>query len=104
MDKKRKENNIYGGIVSTPRYRIELSPFVKKYMNDFSKEVSKRILDTIEKKLTTHPYEFGKPLKYKLKNHRSLRIGSYRVIYIIEEERIVVLIVEIDHRKDVYER
>lgn len=46
--------------------------------------------------------ENGKPLVREWKNHRRLRVGDYRVIYKIIEERIVVLIVEIDNRKEIY--
>lgn len=61
------------------------------------------IRKAIEKKLTVNPIGFGKPLKYSLKGHRRLRVGDYRVIYKIDEGRVIVIIVEIDHRKDVYE-
>jgi mRNA interferase RelE/StbE len=61
------------------------------------------IRKAIEKKLTVDPLSFGKPLRYSLKGHRRLRVGNYRVIYKIDDDRIIVIIVEIDHRKDVYE-
>lgn len=61
------------------------------------------IKKAIETKLTVDPYHFGKPLRYDMKGYRSLRVGDYRVIYRIHEEQIVVVIIDIDHRKDVYE-
>ncbi len=57
----------------------------------------------IEKKLTTDPLKFGKPLKYSLKGYRRLRVGDYRVIYRVEEDKVIVIIVDIDHRKDIYD-
>ena len=57
----------------------------------------------IEKKLTTDPLKFGKPLKYSLKGYRRLRVGDYRVIYRVEEDKVIVVIVDIDHRKDIYD-
>jgi len=57
---------------------------------------------TIEKKLATAPLTFGKPLKYSLKGYRRLRVGDYRVIYKVDEGRVIVIVVDIDHRKDVY--
>jgi mRNA-degrading endonuclease RelE of RelBE toxin-antitoxin system len=48
----------------------------------------------------THPLEFGKPLRYSLKGTRRLRVGDYRVIFIIEKD--AVLVVKIGHRRDVY--
>ena len=44
----------------------------------------------------------GKPLKLSLKGQWSYRIGSYRIIYIIEHKKLVVLILDIGHRREVY--
>ncbi len=51
------------------------------------------------KKLAQLP-ESGKPLKYELKNHRSVRIPPFRIIYRLEENRIIINC--FDHRKNVY--
>ncbi|MBW1756443.1 MAG: type II toxin-antitoxin system RelE/ParE family toxin [Deltaproteobacteria bacterium] len=56
----------------------------------------------IETKLTTHPFELGKPLRYSLRGARRLRVGDYRVIYRIEPPD-AVLVVKIGHRREVYE-
>ncbi|MBA3721739.1 MAG: type II toxin-antitoxin system RelE/ParE family toxin [Parachlamydiaceae bacterium] len=61
------------------------------------------IKKAIQKKLTIDPVNFGKPLRYSLKGYRSLRVGEYRVIYKIDEDKVIVIIVDIDHRKDIYE-
>tara|TARA_Y100000310_G_scaffold342555_1_gene446287 strand:- start:1287 stop:1532 length:246 start_codon:yes stop_codon:yes gene_type:complete len=51
------------------------------------------------KKLSESP-EVGKPLKYDLKNHCSVRVSPFRIIYRFEEDRIIINC--FDHRKDVY--
>ncbi len=61
------------------------------------------IRKAIEKKLTVDPITFGKPLKYSLNGYRRLRVGDYRVIYKVDEDKVIVIIVDIDHRKDVYD-
>jgi len=61
-----------------------------------------RIQRAIETKLTTHPEQFGKPLRHSLKGYRKLRVGDYRVIFRIEES--VVKILAIQHRSVVYLR
>jgi mRNA interferase RelE/StbE len=73
---------------------------------DFEKippAIKEIIRKAIEKKLTVDPFNFGKPLRYSLKGYRRLRVGDYRVIYRIDEGKVIVIIVDIDHRKDVYE-
>lgn len=46
----------------------------------------------------------GKPLKGELKGYWSYRVGIYRIIYTIKDEEIVVYVLRIQHRKEVYER
>lgn len=60
----------------------------------------RRIKKAIETKLTTHPEVFGKPLRFSLKGHRSLRVGDYRVIYRIEKTTVKLFIIA--HRSVVY--
>ncbi len=89
--------------MSGARYRIEYSQDARKNIKGFPKNIQERIIKAIEERLCTSPEEVGKPLIRQWKDHRRLRIGDYRVIYKIYEERIVVFIVEIDHRKSLYE-
>ncbi len=63
------------------------------------KEMIKR---AIEERLMVDPIGFGKPLRYSLKGCRRLRVGDYRVVYIIESSNQVVILA-IKHQKDVYE-
>ena len=72
--------------------------FKKEYKKIKDKETRLKIIKQI-KKLSERP-EIGKPLKYELKNHRSLRIPPFRIIYRLEEEKIIINC--FDHRKDVY--
>lgn len=51
--------------------------------------------------LEANPF-IGKPLKGELKGRYSHRVGSYRIIYIIERRRLTVVVIDIGHRRDVY--
>lgn len=63
---------------------------------------------TIEKKIQTKlsvdPYKNGMPLSGHLKGQWKLRVGNYRVIYEIKDEKVLVLILTIDVRGNVYDR
>jgi len=84
------------------------------YTSVFSREAKKSIdkLGEIEKRrikdkvieLTVDPYKAGKPLMgpFKVRNIRSSRIGRYRLLYTIFEDKQTVLIVRIDSRRRVY--
>ncbi|OQW46987.1 MAG: hypothetical protein A4S09_16210 [Proteobacteria bacterium SG_bin7] len=83
-------------------YKIEYVESVQDDLLDISKSNKERIRRAIEKKLATNPIEFGQPLQYSLKGLRRLRVGDYRIIFQIEENKKVVLVVKIGHRKEVY--
>ncbi|HMO78479.1 MAG TPA: type II toxin-antitoxin system RelE/ParE family toxin [Candidatus Paceibacterota bacterium] len=70
------------------------------------KKIGKRealiIKQALEKKLLVDPILFGKPLRYSLQGLRSLRVGNYRVVYLINDEKI--FIAAIVHRSKVYDK
>ncbi|MBT7706500.1 type II toxin-antitoxin system RelE/ParE family toxin [archaeon] len=73
--------------------------FKKDYKRVKDKKVRTRILKQISK--IALQADIGKPLGNKLKNHRSLRIKPFRIIYRVEDGSIVVVC--FDHRKKVYD-
>jgi mRNA interferase RelE/StbE len=84
-------------------YRIEyLRSVVVDDIPALPKSAKRQIRRAIETKLTTHPFELGKPLRYSLRGARRLRVGDYRVIYRIEPPD-VELVVKMGHRREVYE-
>jgi mRNA interferase RelE/StbE len=83
-------------------YRVEyLRSVVEDDIPALSQPVRRRIKGAIERKLTSQPIELGKPLRYSLKGARRLRVGDWRVIYVIEPPD-VVLVVKIGHPRDVH--
>jgi mRNA interferase RelE/StbE len=46
----------------------------------------------------------GKPLKLVLKGKWSYRVGPYRLIYSIEDSKLIIYILDIGHRRAVYRR
>ena len=84
-------------------YRIDyLRTVVTDDIPALPKSAKRQIRRAIEAKLTTHPFELGKPLRYSLRGARRLRVGDYRVVYRIEPPD-VVLVIKIGHRREVYE-
>lgn len=72
--------------------------FKKEFIKIKDKTTRIKIIKHL-KKLEQLP-ESGKPLRYNLKGHRTVRIPLFRIIYRIEENKIVINC--FDHRKDVY--
>ena len=72
--------------------------FKKEFKKVKDKSIRLKIIKQI-KKLGKSP-ETGKLLKYNLKNHRSLRIHPFKIIYRIQNNKIIINYFE--HRKEVY--
>jgi len=64
---------------------------------------TKRQLKTAIERIAATP-EIGKRLTQELSKFWSYRSGDYRIIYRVSHSEIVVIIVAIGHRKDVYEK
>ena len=85
------------------QYSIIYDTRLKKSLKQISSPDLKIIKKNIEKKLPNNPKKFGKPLKNTLKNHWSLRVGKYRVVYEIKDKEVIVLFVTIAKRENVYQ-
>ena len=85
------------------KYIVLYDVDIEEKLHSFSKPIREIIRKAIEKKLSVDPVAYGKPLRYSLKEYRRLRVSDYRVIYKVIEDKVIVFIIDIDHRKDVYE-
>lgn len=72
-----------------------------KAIAKFPKSDRQKIKTSIERKLSTEPMLFGKPLRRSLRGYWSLRVGEYRVIYRIQESDVLIFVIA--HRSLVYE-
>lgn len=85
------------------QYAIEFRPAVLKSLKTFPKRDLIRIKKRIEELGRNLPDLNTTKMKGDNPFHR-IRSGDYRIIYEIHNDRVVVLIVTIGHRKDVYKK
>ena len=71
-----------------------------EYLRGQNKNVFERVKTSIHA-LAADPTQ-GKQLRLSLKGQWSYRVGSYRIIYSIEHKKLVVLILDIGHRREIY--
>lgn len=84
------------------KYKVLIKPSaVIELENILSKKDRQRIVDRISA-LTDDPRPHGSQ-KLSGKDRFRLRQGSYRIIYAIEDDALVVYVVKIGHWKDVYQ-
>ena len=87
----------------TVRYTVVLSKVAQEKFDRFisaDRTLGEQLAKAIER-LAAHP-ELGELLKGEWKGYRKYRTGSYRIIYRIERARLIIYIITIDDRKDVY--
>lgn len=85
-------------------WQIEFSETAIKQFARLDHQVKKEIQQFLRKRLATeeNPRRFGAPLRRNLSGLWKYRIGDYRVMADIQDERIVIVIVKIGHRSKVY--
>jgi mRNA interferase RelE/StbE len=75
-------------------------------INDLKKidrQTQKKIIARVKDYLSKDPLSLGKPLQGIFKGLYRYRYGSYRIIYAIDRKSVVILILRIADRKEVYE-
>lgn len=82
-------------------YSIEYTTSAVKEFKALETALQKRISEKILS-LAENPLPAGVRKLQGMENHFRIRIGEYRVIYRIDGKRVIVVIVRIGHRRDVY--
>ena len=83
-------------------YSVELTKSAEKELRRIDGRYIPRIFAAVES-LAEEPRPTGcKKLSGSNHTYR-IRIGTYRVIYDIQESRLLVLVIKIGHRKDAYQ-
>ncbi|MCG2799412.1 MAG: type II toxin-antitoxin system RelE/ParE family toxin [Cellulomonas sp.] len=84
-------------------YRIRwASPARRAIENTLPESVAAAVWEFVNGPLAENPQRVGKQLLRDLAGYWSARRGQYRVIYVIDEDEVVVTVVNVDHRRDVY--
>lgn len=87
-------------------WKIEFDKKAKKELSDLDKSVEKRITSFLKNRISNleNPRSIGEALQGKLKNLWKYRIGNYRIICNIEDKIITIVVLRIDHRREVYKK
>ena len=86
-------------------YKITFTKVAEKeyhYLHKTNKDIFSRIQAALNS-IALDPHQ-GKPLRLTLKGKWSYRVGMYRIIYSIEHSILTVSVIDIGHRREIYNR
>ena len=85
-------------------YKIEFSDEAFKEYGKLDKYTQKLIDALIRKHLETNenPRSIGKPLVRNKSGQWRYRVGDFRLLWLIQDDRLIILVIKIGHRRDVY--
>lgn len=85
-------------------YKVVFTDGAKKQLKKLDKHTAALILGWIRKNLEgcTNPRQHGKGLTANRSGQWRYRVGDYRLIAEIEDDKIIILILSIGHRRDIY--
>ena len=84
-------------------YSLELSNNASKELEHIYRGDHKqysRLIESLES-LRSEPFQ-GKRLKGQFQGDYSLRVGSYRIVYSVYRHKLVISVIDIGHRREIY--
>lgn len=82
-------------------YNVELSKLAEKQFDKLDGPIQERITSSLERiRILPHSYIkklIGCP-------YFSLRVGDYRLILDIQKDRLIIFVIELGHRKNIYKK
>jgi mRNA interferase RelE/StbE len=84
------------------KYTVKYTKEAKKRIDKLDSSIKKIIQKAIES-LAQDPYR-GKPLSYELAGLYSLRTSDYRIIYKVKEKQLIIIVITIGHRREIYKK
>ena len=85
-----------------PTYELRYGTGVEKALTHFPHDVQRRLLNRLGM-LRTTPRPPG-CIKLTDSDAYRIRVGDYRIIYLIHDDQLIVLVIDVGDRKNVYRR
>ncbi|KGN34322.1 plasmid stabilization protein [Knoellia sinensis KCTC 19936] len=85
-------------------HEVVFAASAQRDLRDIPPRIVPAIIEFAFGELARKPRSVGKPLQRELEGLWGARRGPYRILYEIVEDRLLVLVIQVDHRSDVYRR
>lgn len=87
----------------TKEYQVELTSAVQRQIKKIPTEIKKLIIKQLEK-LQRIPHPNGVKKLVGMDNLYRIKIKDYRVIYTINNQKLLILVIKIADRKEIYKK
>jgi mRNA interferase RelE/StbE len=90
--------------MATPVWRVEFDRAAARELRKLGVDAERRVLAYLRTRIagSGDPRRFGQPLTGDRQGFWRYRVGDYRIVAAIEDDRLVVLVVTVGHRREVY--
>jgi mRNA interferase RelE/StbE len=85
-------------------WTVRITQRAEKQLETLDPPIKRHILRFMRERVEPGPYALGETMVGNWAGYRRYRVGDYRVVCRIEDEQLVVLVVRVGHRRDVYRR
>lgn len=86
-----------------PQYDLQFAPKAIRSLRKLDHAAARRIRETTEA-LRGDPRPSGAVMLSGAHGVLRVRTGDYRILYMVDDDRLVVLVVDAGHRRDIYQR
>jgi mRNA interferase RelE/StbE len=86
-------------------WTVEFDDRARRELRKLDLKVQRDILRYLRERIaaSANPRQFGRPLRKNLAGLWRYRVGDYRLICRLEEDRFVVLVIKAGHQRTIYE-
>jgi mRNA interferase RelE/StbE len=85
-------------------YALQTAPAAVRSLQRLPESAAAAVVEFVTGALLEDPYRLGKAMRAPYLGLRTARRGAYRIIYRVLDAEQRILVVDIDHRADVYRR
>jgi mRNA interferase RelE/StbE len=82
-------------------YQVELAPAAVRQLKKLTRDIQERIVQRLED-LAQEPRPDGVVKLESVESLYRIRLGDYRIVYQIQDEILLIIVVKIAHRREVY--
>ena len=83
------------------KFKVEITRTAEKQLKKIDKSFQSKIVKLILS-LANNPYPSGCKQLVGYHDLFRIRVGNYRIIYSVENKKLIIIILKLGHRKDIY--